>query len=111
MKIEIWSDYVCPFCYIGKRQLEEALLQFPHKDKVTVMFKSYELRPDIPIDTGKSMAETLAEKFNSSVEDAKQRLAGISSRAEQAGLKFNFTDMIPTNTFNAHRLTKFAETK
>lgn len=111
MKIEIWSDFVCPFCYIGKRQLEEALSQFPHKDQVTVEFKSYELRPDAPKDIGKSMAEMLADRQGSTVEESEMKLAGIAERAASAGLLFRFETMIPTNTFHAHRLVKFSETK
>lgn len=111
MKIQIWSDFVCPFCYIGKRQLEEALLEFPHKDQVTVEFKSYELRPDAPKDLGKSMAEMLAEKYGSSVEEAEKNLAAITEKAATVGLQYRFDTMIPTNTFHAHRLTKFAKTK
>lgn len=111
MKIEIWSDFVCPFCYIGKRQLEDALIKFPHKDQVTVKFKSYLLRPDSPKDVDKSMAEVLAEKYGSSVKEAEANLAGIAKKAASHGLIYHFDTMIPTNTLDAHRLTKYAETK
>lgn len=111
MKIEIWSDFVCPFCYIGKRQLEKAIEKFQYKDEVTIQFRSYELRPNIPVDTGKSMAEMLMEKFDITVEEAETRLASIAERGKSANLQFNFDTMIPTNTFNAHRLIKYAETE
>lgn len=111
MKIEIWSDFVCPFCYIGKRQLDAALLQFPHREGVTVEFKSYELRPNVPKDIGKSMAEMLAERAGVTVEAAKENLARTTERGAANGLEFNFEQMIPTNTFAAHRLAKFAETQ
>src|SRR5690606_37117801 len=60
MKIEIWSDVMCPFCYIGKRKFEQAMAQFPHKDKVQVVWKSFQLSPDMQTDTGKNIHEFLA---------------------------------------------------
>ncbi|TYR81501.1 DsbA family oxidoreductase [Priestia megaterium] len=109
MKIEVWSDFVCPFCYIGKRRLEEALAQFPHKDQVDVEFKSFELDPNAPLNTGKSINEALAEKYGMTIEQAKQANVGIGQQASGVGLTFNFDDMKPTNTFDAHRLAKFAK--
>jgi predicted DsbA family dithiol-disulfide isomerase len=110
MKIEVWSDYVCPFCYIGKRRLEMALAQFPHKDQVEVEFKSFELDPNSPRNTGESIHEVLAKKYGMSVEQAKQSNRGVGQQAASVGLTFNFDEMKPTNTFDAHRLAKFAKT-
>ena len=62
MKVEIWSDIMCPFCYIGKRKFENALRQFPHKDQVEVIWHSYLLDPDLQQVPGKSIHEVLAEK-------------------------------------------------
>src|SRR6478735_1461999 len=109
MKIEVWSDFVCPFCYIGKRRLEQALQQFAHKDDVQVEFKSFELDPNAPVDTGKTINEALAAKYGMTIEQAKQANEGIGQQAASVGLSFNFDDMKPTNTFDAHRLAKFAE--
>lgn len=109
MKIEVWSDFVCPFCYIGKRRLEQALEQFPHKDDVEVEFKSFELDPHAPVYTEKSIHESLAEKYGMSVEQAKQNTQHVAMQAAQAGLTFHFDGMKPTNTFDAHRLAKFAK--
>lgn len=109
MKIEVWSDFVCPFCYIGKRRLEQALEQFPHKDDVEVEFKSFELDPHAPVYTEKSIYESLAEKYGMSVEQAKQNTQHVAMQAAQVGLTFHFDDMKPTNTFDAHRLAKFAK--
>lgn len=109
MKIEVWSDFVCPFCYIGKARLEKALAQFPHKDAVEVEFKSFELDPNAPPYSGKSIHESLAEKYGMSMEQAKQNNAQIGAQAAQVGLTFHFDDMKPTNTFDAHRLAKFAK--
>ncbi|MFC0273657.1 DsbA family protein [Metabacillus herbersteinensis] len=111
MKIEVWSDYVCPFCYIGKRRLEAALEQFPHRDKVEVTFKSFELDPNSSSETNLSIHEVLAKKYGTSVEQAKKMSEGVGQQATTVGLNFNFDGMKPTNTFNAHRLAKFAETK
>ncbi|MEG8976873.1 DsbA family oxidoreductase [Priestia megaterium] len=109
MKIEVWSDFVCPFCYIGKRRLEQALQQFAHKDDVQVEFKSFELDPNAPVNTGKTINEALAAKYGMTIEQAKQANEGIGQQAASVGLSFNFDDMKPTNTFDAHRLAKFAK--
>lgn len=108
MHIEVWSDYVCPFCYIGKRKLEEALATFPHKDDVKVEYKSYLLDPNSPPYTGQDYYETLAKKFGS-VEQVKQMTANVAEQAKLVGLDYDFDTMKPTNTMTAHRLTKFAE--
>src|SRR5690625_5900179 len=105
MKIEVWSDIVCPFCYIGKRKLEAALEQFPHRADVVVEFKSYQLDPDTQAYQGQDYYESLASKFGS-IEKAKEMATGIAEQAKQVGLTFNFAEMKPTNTFAAHRITK-----
>jgi predicted DsbA family dithiol-disulfide isomerase len=110
MKIEVWSDFVCPFCYIGKRRLEEALSQFPHRDSVEVEFKSFELDPNSPAYNGKSIHEALASKYGMSIEQAKQANQNVGQQAATVGLTFNFEEMKPTNTFKAHRLAKYAKT-
>ncbi|CAH2717022.1 hypothetical protein BACCIP111895_04211 [Neobacillus rhizosphaerae] len=111
MKIEVWSDYVCPFCYIGKRRLEEALEQFPNKDQVEVEFKSFELDPNSPKNIGQNIHEVLAKKYGMSIEQARQANQGVGQQAATVGLTFNFDEMKPTNTFDAHRLAKFAKTQ
>lgn len=109
MKIEVWSDIACPFCYIGKRRLEEALVQFPHKDQVEIEFKSFELAPTASLNSGKSIYEDLSTKYGMSIEQAKQTAKGIAQQAASVGLTFNFDEMILTNTFDAHRLIKWAK--
>ncbi len=111
MKIEIWSDYVCPFCYIGKRRLEKALEDFPHKDKIDIEFKSFELDPNAKRDTDLTIYEILAKKYGMPVEEAKRMSAGVAKQASEVGLQFHFDTSIPTNTFDAHRLAKYAETQ
>lgn len=107
MKIEVWSDVVCPFCYIGKRRLEEALEQFPHRDQVEVEFKSYQLDPNTPSYTGQSYYDSMAAKFGS-VEQVKQMTDNLAVQAKSVGLDFNFADAKQANTFDAHRISKFA---
>lgn len=109
MKIDVWSDFVCPFCYIGKRRLEQALEQFPQQDAIKIEFKSFELDQNAAIYAGKSIHEAIAKKYNMSVEEAKQTNAGLSQQAEGVGLTFDFESMKPTNTFKAHRLAKYAK--
>ncbi|WKB36570.1 DsbA family oxidoreductase [Terrilactibacillus sp. S3-3] len=109
MKIEVWSDYVCPFCYIGKHRLEKALSQFPHKDQVEIKLKSFELDPNAAEYAGHSIHELLAKKYGMSIEQAKQANQGIARQAAELGLIFDFEKMKPTNTFAAHRLVKYAE--
>ncbi|MED0968431.1 DsbA family oxidoreductase [Bacillus paramycoides] len=109
MKIEVWSDFVCPFCYIGKRRLEMALEQFPHRDDVQVEFKSFELDPNTPIYSGTSISEVIAAKYGISVEETNRNNIQIGNHAASIGLSFNFEEMKPTNTFDAHRLAKFAK--
>lgn len=108
MKIEIWSDVVCPFCYIGKRKMEEALNDFSHKDDVTTEFKAYQLDPNAKPYSGQDFYEGMAAKFGGA-EQAKQMTANIVEQAKSVGLTFHFDTMKPTNTFDAHRITKFAK--
>ncbi|WP_217587313.1 DsbA family oxidoreductase [Lentibacillus saliphilus] len=109
MKIEVWSDFVCPFCYIGKRRLEQALEAFPHRDHVHIEYKSYELAPESKTVTDKNIHEALAEKYHIPVEQAKAMNEQIGAQAKEVGLTYHFDDMKPVNTFDAHRLAKFAE--
>ncbi|MBO0588279.1 DsbA family oxidoreductase [Sporosarcina sp. E16_8] len=109
MKIEIWSDYVCPFCYIGKRRLEEALEQTGLGEKAEVVFKAYELDPNSPAVSDTLIKESLAKKYGMSVEEAKKMTDNVVDQAKSVGLNYNFDVMTPANTFNAHRLAKLAE--
>ncbi|WP_027410291.1 DsbA family oxidoreductase [Anoxybacteroides tepidamans] len=108
MKIEIWSDFVCPFCYIGKRRLEQALEQFSHKDQVEVVFRSFELDPNAEKQGNVAIHEHLADKYGISVDEAKQMTANVAKQAEVVGLSFRFETMKWLNTFDAHRLAQYA---
>lgn len=109
MKIEIWSDYVCPFCYIGKRRLETALEQFAYRNEVVIEYRSFELNPQASMYSGKNMHQILSEKHGMSIEQAKKANAELGQQAAMMGLVYNFDHMKPTNTFDAHRLTQYAK--
>ena len=111
MKIEVWSDYVCPFCYIGKRQLEKAIKNSGYEGQINVEFKSFLLDPTTPIDTEESIYTSLARKYNMSEQEAKNMTTNVESRAKEVGLDYNFDDMKTANTTAAHRLAKLAATQ
>ncbi|MCU6792066.1 DsbA family oxidoreductase [Paenibacillus sp. WQ 127069] len=108
MNIEIWSDFMCPFCYIGKRRFEAALEQFPNKNHVEVIYRSFELDAHSERDVPHGVDEMLASKYGMSLEKAKEMNAGVAAQAQSVGLTFKFDTMILTNTFDAHRLAHFA---
>lgn len=111
MKIEVWSDYVCPFCYIGKRTLENALVQSGFESQAEVSFKAYQLNPDTPTDSAVPTYESLAKKFGKTIEEAKEMTEGVAQHARSVGLEYDFDNMMEANTLAAHRLVKWAETK
>jgi len=108
MKIEIWSDVVCPWCYIGKRRFEKALAQYEHADEVEITWRSFELDPDAPRVQTEPHAERLSRKYGVSlaqVATMNQRLIG---EAKKEGLDFNLDEAKGGNTFDAHRLIHLA---
>lgn len=108
MKIEIWSDYVCPFCYIGLRRYEAALANFAHRDELETVFKSFELNPDADRDDNPPAAEMLMAKYGMSREQVEANLANLTEQAKSVGLDYRLAEAVQTNTFDAHRLTYFA---
>ncbi len=111
MKVEIWSDYVCPFCYIGKRKFERALEQFAQKGEIEVVFRSFELNPAADAHSGISTFRMLAAKYGMSEEQAKATTLNVAQQAAAVGLEFRFEGTVETNTFDAHRLVHFAAAK
>lgn len=111
IKIEVWSDFVCPFCYIGKRRLETALDKFEYKDEVELVFKSYELDPLAKKKYDENINQIIAKKYGITVEQAKKSNEQIVAQAKELGLNYNFEDLIPTNTFDAHRLAHYAKSE
>lgn len=110
MKIEIWSDFACPFCYIGKVRFEEALASFKHKNKVKVIYKAYQLNPDAPKVMKGTAYESFAKGHGTTIEQAKERFKMFTQNAKSVGLTYNYDIIQMTNTFDAHRLTKWANT-
>ena len=109
LKIEVWSDYVCPFCYIGKRNLDEALKQLGRKDDIEVIFKSFELDPNAPKQIDGTINELIAKKYGMSIEAATENNNKIVESARQIGLELDFDNLKPTNAFDAHRLSFYAK--
>ncbi|QSF46077.1 DsbA family oxidoreductase [Paenibacillus tianjinensis] len=111
MRIDVWSDYACPFCYIGKRRLEHALSQFADRDKVEVVFRSFQLDPSARTDETRDIHDMLASKYGMTRDKAQAMNAQLADQASGVGLQFNFDTVVPTNTFDAHRLNHYADTK
>ncbi|MBN8695415.1 MAG: DsbA family oxidoreductase [Bacteroidetes bacterium] len=111
MKIEIWSDIMCPFCYIGKRRLETALAKFENKEHVEIIWKSYMLNPTMKTDTGKNINRYLAEIKGWSIEQAKEMNTHVTNMAKEVGLTYDFDKAIVANSLKAHCLIQLAKTK
>lgn len=111
LKVEIWSDVMCPFCYIGKRRFELALKDFDRADSIEVEWKSFQLNPNLKTNPHKSLHEYLAEIKGISIEKAKQMNEYVSSMAAQVGLVYNLEKAIVANSFDAHRLAHFMKSK
>ncbi len=110
MKIEIWSDIMCPFCYIGKRQLEKALAEFPNNE-FEIEWKSFQLDPSITPQNGKDVYTFLAERKGISLEQSKEMHKGVVERAKSVGLDYHFEKAIVSNSLTAHRIIHLAKTK
>ena len=108
MKVEIWSDIMCPFCYIGKRKFEQALENFEEKKNVQVEWKSFLLDPNMKNVDGKSLDEVLVEKKGWTKEYAQQINSQVTDMAKEVGLNYQLDKVKPANTFTAHRLTHLA---
>lgn len=111
MTVEIWSDVVCPYCYIGKREFEKALAQFPEREKVQVIWKSFELDPEAPLRSELDMYDMLAQKYGSTRDETKRQVAGVVDRAKSVGLDYNMDIAIMGSSFDAHRVLQYAKTK
>lgn len=111
MTIQIWSDVVCPYCYIGKREFEKALAQFPHREQVQVEWKSFELDRHAPVRSPDDMYDHLAKKYGRTRDQAKEMVQGVVDRARTVGLEYNMEHAVMGNSFDAHRLIQLAKTK
>jgi len=111
MQVEIWSDVVCPWCYLGKRYFEQALEHFPHRDEVEVIYRSFELDPSAPPGVTTPTVEALASKYGLGLEQAREAQRQMERRAAQAGLTFRMEDLRSGNTRDAHRLLQLARAR
>jgi predicted DsbA family dithiol-disulfide isomerase len=108
MTVEIWSDVVCPWCYVGKRRLEHALERFAHRDDVQLTWRSFQLDPSAPPERKHSSAEHLASKYGMSVEQAEKANAEMTEMAAGEGLEYHLDRTRGGNSFDAHRLIHLA---
>lgn len=108
MQIEIWSDVVCPWCYIGKRRLEKALEGFAGRDDVDVVYRSYQLDPSAPAVPVETVAESLGRKYGGGPEAGKQMIDRVEAVAAEEGLLFRQAQALRVNTVDAHRLLHLA---
>ncbi len=110
MKVEIWSDIMCPFCYIGKRHYEEALSQFADSNKVEVEWHSFQLDPNIPKQTEMvNVYQYLADRKGMTLEQSKKMHGSVVEMAKAAGLHYDFDKAVIANSFDAHRLIQLAK--
>jgi predicted DsbA family dithiol-disulfide isomerase len=111
MQLEIWSDIMCPFCYMGKRNLEAALGRFSHAAEVQVLWKSYQLDPELAPSPGTSIHEYLAERKGMTRDWSVRVHAQVERAAAEVGLVYNFDAVVVANSFDAHRLAHLARGK
>ena len=109
MKVEIWSDVVCPWCYIGKRRLERALAEFEAADEVEITWRSFQLNPDYPVGTREAHDEHLARKLGATIDQVHQLNERVVALAAAEGLDYHFDTYVTVNTFDAHRVTHLAK--
>ena len=108
MQIEIWSDVICPWCYIGKRRFEAALALSGKRENINVIWRSFELDPNAPRQQPGNVKELIAHKYNISLREADEMIARVTAHASAAGLEYHLDKARRGNTFDAHRLLHFA---
>src|SRR6185369_11016258 len=108
MKVEIWSDILCPWCYVGKREFEKALGNFKHKNNVEVVWHSFLLDPGAKLDHEDDIYNIIANKYGITREKSILMHENLKKRASSAGLEYHFEILKATNSFNAHRLVQLA---
>lgn len=108
MRVEIWSDIACPWCYVGKRRFEAALAAFAHRDDIDVTWRSFELDPSSPARHAEPHATLLSAKYGMPVARAQEMLESMTATGAAEGITFRFDRGIVGNTFDAHRLLHFA---
>ena len=111
MQVEIWSDVICPWCYIGKRRFETALANFAQRESVRVIWRSFELDPKAPRQHPGTLDEMLAHKYGVSPQQAAAMNKRVTGIAREVGLEYRLNNAHPGNTFDAHRLLHFAASR
>jgi predicted DsbA family dithiol-disulfide isomerase len=111
VKIEVWSDVVCPWCYIGKRRLQHALARFDHAGEVEVTWRSFQLDPSHRRGDNQPTTEMLSGKYGVPAAQAAQMQERVTSIAAEEGLTYHLDRSLTANTFDAHRLTHFAASR
>lgn len=109
MVIEIWSDIMCPFCYIGKKQIELAINQLPYKDQITILWRSFELNPQITYIPNKTISQYLAEIKNMTLQEVATMQDRITEQGASLGITFNFARTPISNSHHAHKLLHVAQ--
>jgi predicted DsbA family dithiol-disulfide isomerase len=109
--IDVWSDIVCPFCYLGLRQFHDALARFERADDVIVRHHAFELDPQAPLTYPGTLDEMLAAKYAMPIERASVLNARVEESARQLGMQWSLASARPTNTFDAHRVVALAATQ
>lgn len=108
IRIDVWSDFVCPFCYMGEALLAQALENYNDADQVSIHYHSYQLMPEMPADTAMNSTEMLVQEKGMPREQAEAANAQVTERAASLGLDYRLDQSISTNTRTAHRLTHYA---
>lgn len=111
MKIEIWSDIACPWCYIGKVRFENALAQYEHADEVQVVWRSYQLQPNAPKENAPSTVEHLMQNYGRPRDAVLEMMRNVTEVAAGEGIEYHLDRAVASNTVDAHRLTKLGEAK
>lgn len=111
MKVDIWSDVRCPFCFVGKRKFEKALQQFPHADNISITWHSFQLDPTLKTQPNRDAMDFFTEAKNISLAQAEQMHEHAKKAGKEAGIDFNFEHQKVANSFRAHLLIQLAKTK
>src|SRR5665213_2188735 len=109
--VEVWSDVICPFCYLGSRQLDLAIERFEHADDVVVTPHAFELDPNTPLGFSQTLEELVATKYAMPVEKARELHHRLEAQAQELDITLSFASAKPTNTFDAHRLIALSATQ
>lgn len=109
MKVEMWLDFVCPFCYLGKAKFEKALENFPDKENVELIYKSFELNPNASKMQTDTMSEFVSKEYGMTIEQVQENNKSLTAEAKEVGLVYNLDKAMPVNTLYAHKLLQYAK--